>query len=690
MTLVSPYDGDPFMTEESALALIQDERRHNLILGAAFKTVDIFSGITKKRLFLKDGEAGTDLHQITVPFDSPELYREVERQISHILFQTDPVAKKMFIDEYTKRVSKVLKTHGVELEDRQVSQLHEGLDDIINITENHRVESLWGLIYPGSYKLMREKGRRETEPILPTSHDSGIGAFYGVLETGLDPEPGKLDRYRPYCIEALRKVEKRGFAATLMVSKWLIANLVSEIIREMKDEPPAEPPKDMPNTMEDQDDADQDQEDGDRDSEGKGQEDSEEPQDDAGGDKDESDDKEDGDSKDDQDGSRGNQDNSLWDPPPVDATQDQRSQALQKLTEMLGSLPQQMRDRANDVKQPRVQERGQAKKAAEAASDALKMDIHDAQQVNDCLDKSQKDMADIVKAVMAQLGATVNHDDWIRKEADAKVVFKDVKKRDVEGIKALPLSQQDLRTIRRLQAIFNRVMGRRRTELDFQGVELDVSAYIESKMTGHPLPCFKQEAMGRGFKCLVMIDRSGSMGGEKSQQAERASRIIARALKYPFVDLHIWGWNSLDSGQIDIARFDPKLEIFDSAKSRVGGVTPLHLAVRIGARFMEQGAEVKHIIVATDGQPMFARRDGQYYGSAQLKAFTRQEVRKARKKGINITGVIIDNGWHSISDKEMRFMFGNKRYWRRMTDERFGQDMITLVTSSFMSYLRNG
>ena len=252
---LDPDDEDPWLTTEDALKSILETRRHTLVLNAAFKTVDIFSGITKKRLFLKNGkQTTTDLHQITAPFDDPEVYREVEHALAHVLFQTDPVAKKMFIEEYTKRVSKVLSKHGVDLGPNQTKQLSEGLDDLINITENHRVNSLWGLIYPGSYRLMRQKDRDRLAGALTDAHAHGISMFYAVLESGHDPEDGELDRYRPYCIEALRKVEKRGFAATLMVSKWLVANLVSEIIRELKDEPPPQPPAEMPNTVPDQED----------------------------------------------------------------------------------------------------------------------------------------------------------------------------------------------------------------------------------------------------------------------------------------------------------------------------------------------------------------------------------------------------------------------------------------------------
>ena len=606
-----------------------DKRR-----AVAFKTTDIFSGITGKRLVLKDAKTpSTDGKNIGIPFQSPMYYQDLEHELAHILFESDPLAHGLFVNEYTERIGKILKKQGHEVNDTKMALFRHGLSRIIGITEDHRVNSLWGLLYPGSFDIIKEQDKELTKDLVPIAHE-GVCKLFMTLEGGWDPGFGKLERFIPFLKEALDKVERRGFEATLMVSKWLVANLVSELIRENQGEPT---PK----------------------------------QDNKGKDKDKDGDQSGG---------------GLWTPPKVDASPQERADALKQLIDSLGELPGNLAAKINDVKEPELKERGAVKKATKIVADALKLDIHDDADVAMCLGDSADSMSDVIENAKKALGkGGLSKDGWLRKDMGAKVVFMDVREKDVEG-DAEPLLAEDGTSVKRLRAVFNRVMGRRKYVLEQRGVEPDISAYIERLATNHPVPCFKQESRGRGFQTLILVDRSGSMYGEKKEQSERAFRILSRALKYPFVDLHIWGWNAQEAGQISISRFDPKLEVFDSAKSRVSGSTPLHLAVRVGARFMELGSEAKYMIVTTDGEPNFTSQDGQWYSGEALALMTKDEVQQARKHGVNVTGVIIGD---AINDKKMSNMFGRK-HWRRMSEDRFGDDLVKLVATSFMDYLKRG
>jgi hypothetical protein len=601
----------------------------------AHKTADIFSGITGKRLVLKDAKTPyTDGKNIGIPFEDPMYYQHLEHEIAHVLFESDPLAHGMFIAEYTERISKIMEKSGSPISEDNLALLKHGLSRIIGITEDHRVNSLWGLLYPGSFKIIKEQDYELTAGIQP--HE-GVCNMYMYMEGGWSPVDGPLSRFEPYMQEALDKVECRGFEATLMVSKWLVANLVSEFIRENKgEESPKrpEPPKGA----------------GDKSAGGQGA------------------------------------DEGLWTPPKVDATPQERAEALQQLIEALGNLPKSASDKINDVREPETKGRGETRKAADTVSDALKLDIHNTDDVSKCLGQSAKQMSDVIdKAKKSLADGSQSVDGWLRKDIDAKVVFLDVRAKDVEegNVDFLP---EDANAVKRLRAVFNRVMGRRKYILEDQGLSIDVASYIEHKATGRSMPCYKQESRGRGFQALVLVDRSSSMHGGKKAQSERACRILARALKYPFVDLRIWGWNSQENGQITISRFDPDLEVFDSAKSRVKGTTPLHLAVQVGARYMEMGNESKYLIVTTDGQPVFTGLNGEWYSNEWLSEKTRDEVRAARTKGINVTGVIIGD---AIDNRSMSNMFG-KKHWSRMSEKRLGEDLVKLVATSFMDYLKRG
>lgn len=595
----------------------------------AYKTVEIFSGITGKDLVLKEctGTPYTDGREIGISFAQSTFYQDLEHEIAHILFRSDPVAKSLFVREYTDRIAKILEKQGAPLGADKLMLLRHGVDRIVAITEDHRINSLWGLLYPGSHKIIREQDKMLTKQLVHSAHD-GVCQLYMALAGGWTVDKGRLSNFIPFMEEALNKVEHRGFEATLMVSKWLVANMVSELVRDIKGEPP-------PNKPEEKD-----------------------------------------------------QNQGLWTPPKVDATPEERAEALNKLIDRMGILPPDIAKKILDMKEPELKERGAVKAAADMVTKALKLDIHDDEEVARCLGDSAKDMEEVVQDALDALSdksGGMSKDGWLRKDIGAKVVFLDVREKDIDRDSLLILPE-DLDAVKRLRSVFNKVMGRRKFILDDRGTDLDVAAHIERLATSHPIPTFKQETAGRGFKALILVDRSSSMFGSKKTQSERACRIVSRALKYPFVDLHIWGWNSQERGQISIARFDPKLEVFDSPKSRVSGTTPLHLAVKVGARFMEIGTDAKHMIVTTDGQPVFTHQNGAYYSNEALYTMTKDEVKRARTLGINVTGVIIG---HDIQDKPMTYMFGS-RHWRRLGEDTMGTDLVKLVTSSFMDYLKRG
>ena len=89
-----------YRIDEDFLERLYEARRDEALRAATFKTVDIFAGIVRKRLVLKNGfPPATDLHTIQAPFDSPFFYQDVEHELSHILFQSDSTAKKLFIED---------------------------------------------------------------------------------------------------------------------------------------------------------------------------------------------------------------------------------------------------------------------------------------------------------------------------------------------------------------------------------------------------------------------------------------------------------------------------------------------------------------------------------------------------------------------------------------------------------------
>lgn len=658
----------PQATDVENLAAIQRWENKKAVM---YKTVDTFAGLLNRKLWLKNGpEGATDGHEIIAPLDDPDAMRVVEHELAHAMYRTNLAARKLFLDEYTAKILTVAAAQQVTLDG---ARLREMLKFLTGVLDDRRVDSLWGVLFEGSEKLKRERDARLLTAKVPDPHKSVLLATAFVLY-GVPLPPGAMDRYRPYLVEARRKVERRGYPAVLAVTKWLVTMLVTEIVREARALPP--PPESACSACGEEPDP-------------QGEQACPVPQEGAvaapnGAGAPEG-------------GGEGSQ---PWEPPQdAQATPQERSLALQSLVEQTGEEGWKPPEDVVPSKYPKPQEEWGAKLAV---AGVMRLDVNDQKQMEAGLEAGKKDMQALIAKARATMRQQIEGDAWLRKGALARVVFKDVLPKDVEEA-PLPLSREDEDTVKRLRALFNRVMGRVRSAMDDTGVEIDVPAYIQQRLTGEGVPCFRHELRGQGFKTLLLVDRSGSMAGWKAQQVERSARIVKRALHYPFVDDTMWGFQSLGYGQIDISRMAEGVETFNTKKSAVGGVTPLNVAVRVAARHLEGGPDVKHLYIITDGFPVFQRREDESYGTLSLMLWTRDEIHKARQRGIGVTGVIIG---HDLSDHMVSLIFGPRRYWKRITVEetgevdadgepvvtadRLGSELVSLISSGFVEYLKRG
>jgi hypothetical protein len=600
------------LNEVSIESMEAVSRYHN-VKSVLYKTVDIFAGVTRRKLWIKDDDNGpsTDGHELRIPLLHEDAYSMLEEMLAHVLFRSSAKAKARFLREYSKKISEVARKSGVSL---PVARLEKPLSSIITILEKHRVLSLWGRLYEGSIGFIRARHRVQAEEaglVGDRAHESIVAFMYALWAMEGGVPGGRMDRFRPCIQEAMQKVTGRGFDATLMITKWLVVQLVNQIIEEAKRLP---------------------------------------------------------------DG--GSVEAST--PAPSEEPAEERSKALENLVPQLEkeSSPNPIEDQVSPTQYLTREEREAADQALERA---MKLDVGDERSVADALGRSADEMASMVDKVLQEMRQQMTKGDWLQREALAKVVFENNKSKDLP----LPLSLEDEQTVQRLRALFYRIIGRKKVALEDSGVEIDVQAYIERKLTNNQTPVFRQEGRGQGFRALILLDRSSSMQGKKTQQGQRACRIIRKALAFPFVEVSVWGFCSQEQGSITLIRYDEKKEI---CLANDGGMTPLHTAIRLGAREMKTGSEYKQLFVLTDGFPVYTRRDGKSFGTKQLLLFTHEEVRRARSRKINVTGVMI--GGKEMTDKGMVFMFGSRRCWKRVREETLGKDLVGLVASSFVDYLR--
>lgn len=635
-------------------------------LQSIFKTVDTFAALMDRKMWVKNAQtAYTDGYEIGIPFSSPHAYEYAEHEIAHNLFLSNFKAKALFSEEYVKQIAAALKQNGKELALNGREKLHEMVGMLLNVLEDHRVNSLWAMLYPGSYKRLADSAVETMSRHKSKAHDDLV-AYFLMIAYDMKVPSGRYDRFGPAMVAALKKVERKGPSATFVVGKWLMTQLVSEIIRGLQGLPP--PPQAGKARI--QTDLDKMDKGGSRASPA-----GRSPA---------------GDGSDSADGDAAPADASggEWTPPDVQAGREDRVDALLKLVEHASQVAKGMdtsKERLKDVQDSRFDAKGSAKAAQELVKSAMDTNVQDADSMDLHLARSESSMREAVKRIREALeeAGAVTEDEWITRDAHAKVKFDDVK---ASHLSTPPLSYEDTTATRRLRETFQRVKSRRAKTLTDAGHEIDLEAYIANRMNGTLDPVFKQESSGRGFKTLILVDRSSSMQGERTDSVERATRILRRALKQPNVDFNVWGFRSAGH-VVHLCRLDKTVDLqADGGAMQVSGTTPLHIATRTAVNWLSDGHEKKQLIILTDGEPCYSSSSGRNYSEDQLMLQVHKEVDRARKMGINVTSLVIGS---QVSDKNARTMFGEKKHWLRAEADTLAKNLVKVVTSSFTNYLSN-
>ena len=661
-----------------------NEKQDGKIL-AAHKTVATFSTLLGRKLWLKPSPTGgyTDGYEIGAPYDDKYFYQIVEHEIAHNLFKSNFKAKELFSDAYTTQIQNALETNGRKISSQSLYHLKECIGTLVNVVEDHRIHSLWSLLYPGSYALLIRYGQELIGSERDALHENLIRYFLAVAYDVPDLPPGKLDRLRPAMVAALKKTERKGPEATFIVCKWLITQLVSELIRDLQGEPP---PPDAGNARIS---TDLDNASFQPSPQGQGQGQSDEGQ--TGADSaPQSDDKTSGaaSAQPQPQGAAQANDGGAWQPPQVQASVDDRLNALEQLiqlaqdTRRLSPNEQQLRTHIADVKKNR-HSTGE-KRVESMIKDVLNTDVNHPTLLKRMLDSSESKMAQTVKELEKAL-ETVDamlEDDWITRDAGAPVVLVDV---EHPSHYLTPMRPEDQRYATQLKQMFARVHARASKQLSDSGAEIDIEAVVSNRMNRTLDPVFKQEASGRGFKALVLVDRSGSMAGERTHQVDRASKVLRTALDLPYVHYETWGFQSDNSGKVILTRVPKQIDVEGTMKA--DGQTPLHIALRTAVNYLGTGTERKHLIVLTDGEPCYSHGSGRTATEKTLTLQVGKETMRARKMGVNVSALAIGD---AVGPKRMRTMFGGEPNWKIVENKRVSSSLVQLISRAFLNYLKHG
>jgi hypothetical protein len=233
-----------------------------------------------------------------------------------------------------------------------------------------------------------------------------------------------------------------------------------------------------------------------------------------------------------------------------------------------------------------------------------------------------------------------------------------------------------------LRAHFIKVFGRKLAELDEYGIQPDLNAVIQQRVSGNRQPIWTSTRKHRGFTALILVDLSESI--KDSVIAINKSAVVLReAMNFGFSEILVWGFQSLDDGRVDIVRLaDGQID-----KKDVGGLTPLHLATSSAADFLSRTNNATHLFIVTDGHPVFVDTSGLMLDTEYIIRDVGKAVNRAREKGVGVSS-LVTNTKETPAKSSLEIMFGAFGYWISTPGD-LDKPLVSMVIRSFEKYLRS-
>lgn len=215
------------------------------------------------------------------------------------------------------------------------------------------------------------------------------------------------------------------------------------------------------------------------------------------------------------------------------------------------------------------------------------------------------------------------------------------------------------------------------------GSELIPDLYIQKRLQREPLEVFRNSSTGLGFRATILVDLSGSMK-QALTQVEILLQVLRDAFDFPYAQINVLGFNSCTPGITTIYEYDK------SDKTVAGGInprglTPLPQAIRYAGNALSSHPEHSHLLVLSDGYPRFFTRDSRAVHLKALMSWTREAVHELIHKKVNIHCIMLGS---DVEDTDLEWMFGP--HWTRAyiptrirKEEFLDQDNDFLTTSIF-------
>jgi len=642
------------------------------------RVCDIFAGLMDATIWLKQGAQGmTDCERyLYVPLHDPEAYIITVHELSHWYFGSNMLARDIFVDDYTARLILRFKLAGspIVTQPSFEEQFKELTRFLINVFDDHRCSALWGRIYPGDDDTLRRRWQRLDRDRIASGEanrqffDYALCVSAGLGDEVTDPRPEFL-AIRPVLEDGFRKVETVDFEGCLIVVRQTMDRILNVLLDQLEEQQKAIqnpfPSASSTKARAAQAMAAAALDDG-KQKDPQGQD----PKPQQGGQ---------GKGKGQQDPKQGKQ------KPDVKSVDKRRATMLGLLTAMSKNDKKPGRDteRHGDVVPNDFQKRNKQKlsKAHALVNQSLQVNPHHNEEFDFALEVGRDEMVRRVEQARSHV-QNVSTDDWLTKGSKCKIAFHDVGREELGA--PVELTDEEKKRAQSMKVEFVKILGQKRHSLEDDGDEPNVQALIDRKLDPTVTEVFEFEEPGPGFYGLIVCDASGSMNNHKFAAVEKAEKMLRIAMEFPFVHIEKWLFTQKEKGQVDLFRVDPKLN--GTARGvEAWGLTPMHEAIKVGARQCMLHDKVRRMFVLTDGAPVYHDFRGKSVSTDLLYTFCARNVAEARHNHVGTFGMVIGR----LDDKSANRVFGHPKFWERAkTSDDICDALVQLVRKQFVEYLR--
>jgi hypothetical protein len=615
--------------------------------------------------------------EVFLPKMHPNRRVVTKHELAHHFFKSNIRLRLLFVRSLLRNLEK---RSGKQLTSTVRDRLTEDMCFLINILDDLRVNSLWGLLYPGSGRDMEEwyqgtigpNMKAQAEKDFPNGDIDNLFTYAKLICIGQEAKSTKWEDVREDIEFARDSVYFASFKGCLLATRELLMKVAKKVHEQQKESDQTQPQSD-PSTASMVPDATDDEVEA-------------------------------------ADGEHGDGD-VVGDNQDLDELMKQRLQQQQgedqddiDYTDILNQIAKGRQPRssfeddnagfdfrnpgAHTMRSPKDDEelRKIVQQLIEADDDEVDAMMGDAQeeghsQAVDIQVKTSKVLAARAKARQSK-GVDIT------KNVKAEVNLVKVKRSDIVPV---ILSPEEKKIAEKWKRFFMRVMGSMAMRTEEMGYELITDLDIEAELTGLPIPCYRRDVTGRGFRITILVDMSGSMWGI-FPNVEKLCSVLQEALDFPFVHLKVMGFNCTERGVVNLYDFPKRAAGLKSVKSNPGGITPLSHSIQMAGRSMIGCRDENHLFVLSDGFPVYALKGGgrngrrSYVDTNTLINWTAEATQELRRQRIKTHCFMI--GRHTPEPEQMDRMFGPSN-WRTISESAVYEDSFRFVTDNFLRYLRS-